>query len=61
MELKISISGKKERERLISIILLGLVSAIEKEIICIEEAEGYLFNPFTVDKLEKYESQGTVL
>ena len=54
MELNISISGKNESERLISIIQLGLLSALEKQLISIEEAEGYLFNPFTVSKLEKY-------
>lgn len=53
MELKVSISGKQESERLLSIIQLGLVSALEKEIISIEEAEGYLFSPYTVEKLEK--------
>ncbi|OED05369.1 DUF3969 family protein [Bacillus cereus] len=53
MELMISISGKQESERLVSIIQLGLVSALE-EIISIEEAEGYLFNPYTVEKLEMY-------
>ncbi|UNL86378.1 DUF3969 family protein [Priestia koreensis] len=54
MELNISISGKEESERLVSIIQLGLLSVLEKEIISIEEAEGYLFNPFTVSKLERY-------
>lgn len=54
MELIINIIGKQESERLLSIIQLGLVSALENEIITIEEAEGYLFNPFTVEKLQKY-------
>lgn len=54
MKLNISISGKNESERLISIIELGLLSAIEKQLISIEEAEGYLFNPLTVSKLEAY-------
>ncbi|WP_146552564.1 MULTISPECIES: DUF3969 family protein [Rummeliibacillus] len=52
MEINISISGKSESERLVSIIQLGLLSALEKQIISIEEAEGYLFNPLTVSKLE---------
>jgi RNA binding exosome subunit len=52
VKLNISISGKNESERLISIIELGLLSAIENQLISIEEAEGYLFNPLTVSKLE---------
>lgn len=54
MEINISISGKSESEGLVSIIQLGLLSALEKRIISIEEAEGYLFNPRTVSKLEMY-------
>lgn len=54
MELEVSINGKSESERLVSIIQLGIVTALENKIMSIEEAEGYLFNPFTVEKLEKY-------
>lgn len=54
MELKISITGKSGSERLVSIIQLGIITALENEIMSIEEAEGYLFNPFTAEKLEKY-------
>lgn len=54
MNINISISGKSESERLISIIQLGLLSALEKQIISIEEAEGYLFSPYTAQKLEMY-------
>jgi len=54
MILNVSITGKIESERLISIIQLGILTALESEIISIEDAEGYLFNPFTVEKLEKY-------
>lgn len=61
MELKISISGTQESERLVSIIQLGLVLALEEEVISIEEAEGYLFNPFTVEKLEMYGFDGEVV
>ena len=54
MELNINISGKNKGEKLVSIIQLGLLFALEKQIISIEEAEGYLFNPYTVNKLEMY-------
>lgn len=54
MKINISISGKNESERLVSIIQLGLLYALEKQIISIEEAEGYLFNPYTISKLEMF-------
>jgi hypothetical protein len=54
MELKIGISGIQESERLLSIIQLGLVSALEEEVISIEEAEGFLFNLYTIEKLKMY-------
>ncbi|MFS1512964.1 DUF3969 family protein [Chengkuizengella sp. SCS-71B] len=54
MEIKIEISENNENNRLVSVIQLGLITALQKDIISIEEAEGYLFNPFTVEKLEKY-------
>jgi len=54
VEINISISGKNEIERLVSIIQLGLLYALEKNIINVEETEGYLFNPFTVNQLKMY-------
>lgn len=54
MELKISMSGKQESDKIISLIQIGLLSALENEILSIEDAEGYLFNPYTIDKLEMH-------
>lgn len=53
MDLKISVSGKEESELLISILQLGLFYALEKGVISIEEAEGYLFSPATASQLEQ--------
>ena len=53
MELKLSISGKHETERIISLMLLGLLTAMEKGTLSIEEAEGYLFNPYSFEHLEQ--------
>ncbi|WP_104371678.1 DUF3969 family protein [Desulfocucumis palustris] len=53
MELKISVSKKNEIERILTILELGMLTALEKGSIKIDEAEGYLFNPYTVDYLEK--------
>ncbi|SDZ05986.1 Protein of unknown function [Evansella caseinilytica] len=53
MELKIKVKSKEEIQQLLCIIQLGLLQALEKDAITIEEAEGYLFNPFSVEQLEK--------
>ncbi|MCQ4087555.1 DUF3969 family protein [Saccharibacillus sp. JS10] len=43
-----------ENQKLVSIIQLGFLTALEKEVITIEEAEAYLFSPFTSEKLKAY-------
>lgn len=53
MKLSINISGMKESERLLSLIMLGSLVALEEEIISIDEAEAFLFNPYIVDKLKE--------
>ncbi|MDQ0418838.1 hypothetical protein J2Z48_003043 [Croceifilum oryzae] len=45
--LRLEVSKKNEIERVLSIILLGMLSALEKGLISIEEAEGYLFSPYS--------------
>lgn len=48
-----SVSGKNQIERVLLILELGILTALEKEVVSIEEIEGYLFNPYTVNLLEK--------
>lgn len=54
MQLNINIDGRKDTERILSIIQLGMITALENKVITIEEIEGYLFSPFTIERLEKY-------
>ncbi|MGA8942865.1 MAG: DUF3969 family protein [Thermoactinomyces sp.] len=53
MELKILVEGKEEIQHFLSIVQLGILEALEEKIMTIEEAEGYLFNPYSVEKLEE--------
>ncbi|MGE6577830.1 DUF3969 family protein [Paenibacillus xylanexedens] len=52
MELNLKISGKVQIERIVTILELGMLTALEEGVVSLEEIEGYLFNPFTVDILE---------
>lgn len=52
MELKISVSGKKPIDRILTLLELGILTALENNKMKIYEAEGYLFNPYTVGLLE---------
>ena len=52
-KLMIHLQEKQEIERLISIIILGLCTAIERGVLSLEEAESYLYSPYTMEQLEK--------
>lgn len=47
------IDNKRDIEYLISILNLGLCVAIENGVLNIEEAEAYLYSPYTMEQLEK--------
>ncbi|WP_066495567.1 DUF3969 family protein [Abyssisolibacter fermentans] len=53
MDLVIKAHEKREIERVLAIIELGLLTALESDSIGIEEAEGYLFNPYTMRKMQE--------
>jgi hypothetical protein len=50
---KISIENKVEIERFVLLMNIGLIEALKTGIITIEEAEKYLYSPYSVDKLER--------
>lgn len=52
-EMMIKIADKIEIEHFISILNLGLCVAIENGVLSIEEAEAYLYSPYTMEQLEK--------
>jgi Protein of unknown function (DUF3969) len=47
--------GKIEIERLLAILNLGICIAIENEVMSLEEAEFYLYSPYTLEQLQKME------
>lgn len=53
MELNISIKTKDDIERFILILNIGMMAAIKEGIISIEEAENYLYSPYSVEKIRK--------
>lgn len=53
MDLVIKVDKKKEINRVLAIIQLGLLTALENNSISIEESEGYLFNPYTIRKMQE--------
>ena len=53
IKLVIQLEDKSEIERLISIVNLGICTALESGILSIEEAESYLYSPYTMEQLEK--------
>ncbi|WCN36805.1 DUF3969 family protein [Aneurinibacillus uraniidurans] len=61
MQLQLGISEKTEVERITSIIIIGLLTGLEKGSISIEEAEGYLFNPYSVERLEKLDISSEII
>lgn len=61
MEINISIKGKNEFERIITIFQLGILTALECKLINIEESEAYLFNPYTLDMLKRNNINSNVI
>jgi hypothetical protein len=53
MKLKISVAKKNEAERLMLITAIGLLDALENELLTIEDCENYLFSPYSVSILEE--------
>lgn len=53
MKLSLTIKGKNEIERLLLALNIGLLIALEKGMFKLEELEGYLYNPYSVQILEK--------
>ncbi len=53
MGLNISIKSKNDIERFILIMNIGMMTAIKEGLISIEEAENYLYSPYSVDKIKK--------
>ena len=53
MELNISIKNKDDIERFILILNVGMMTAIKEGVISIEEAENYLYSPYSVEKIRK--------
>lgn len=51
LKLKISIEKNEEIEKFILIVNLGILIALSKELINIEDAENFLYSPFSVNKL----------
>lgn len=61
MKIKIDIEGKKEIERILAILELGLLTALENNLISIEESEGYLFNPYTMRVMKDNEINESII
>ncbi|MDD3894010.1 MAG: DUF3969 family protein [Syntrophomonadaceae bacterium] len=52
MELKVSLKTKGDIERFILIANIGLMTAIKEGVISIEEAENYLYSPYSVERIK---------
>ena len=61
MEMVIQVEDKTEIERLLSILSLGLCSALEQGALSIEAAERYLYSPYTLELLQKLNISPEVL
>ena len=53
MELNISIKTKDDIERFILIVNIGVMTAIKEGVISIEEAENYMYSPYSIEKIRK--------
>lgn len=51
--LGISTDQKIESERLVLLLIIGIATALQEKLISIDEAERYLFSPFTMHQLEQ--------
>lgn len=52
MELNISLKTKEDIERFILIENIGIMTAIKEGVISIEEAENYLYSPYSVERIK---------
>lgn len=52
-QIVIKVSGKVEIEHLIAILNLGICSALDNNLLRIEEAATYLYNPYTMEQMKK--------
>jgi hypothetical protein len=52
-ELTIKVDEKEEIEIFVSIIILGLCTALKEDVLGIEDAESYLYNPYSMERLKK--------
>lgn len=52
--MKISFESKSEIERFILLMNIGFMVALKEGIVSIEEIENYIYNPYSVEKLEKH-------
>ena len=50
--MRIQVEDKTEIERLLAILQIGLCVALEQDILSIEDAERYVYSPYTLEKLE---------
>lgn len=53
MKLRVSVEGKTDIERFILLLNVGLTTALREGIISIEQAENFLYNPYSIEKLNK--------
>ncbi|MBO0424078.1 DUF3969 family protein [Enterococcus plantarum] len=53
MELRLSVDKNNEAERLVLVSVIGLLEALENDLLTIEDCENYLFSPYSVSILEE--------
>ncbi|MBN2878402.1 MAG: DUF3969 family protein [Clostridia bacterium] len=53
MKVNIVLESKRETEDFLAIFALGIISALEEKVIELENAEKYLFNPYSLNKLNE--------
>jgi hypothetical protein len=53
VEMIVKLEEKPDIERFVSIVNLGICTALENGVLTIEEAETYLYSPYTMEQLEK--------
>ncbi|MFJ7664617.1 DUF3969 family protein [Lysinibacillus sp. NPDC097162] len=51
-KLLLNTTNNEELEKLLLINLIGLIEALKKDLLTIEETEKVLFNPYTMDLLQ---------
>lgn len=61
MKLNVSVEGISEIERFILVLTMGLSVAIKNKIVSIEEAENFLFSPYSMNKLEEIKVNTSII